>query len=155
MQIDIREIVCGAAFIVIAALFALGSMDLSMGSAIRMGPGYFPLMLAMILGVLGLLILIKGLKHEPQSFGALPWRGLVFILAGPIVFGLTVRGLGLVPSIALVAAIATLASARSNLRMLAIITVVLTLFCVVVFSYGLGLPYARFGPWVAPFIPGI
>lgn len=155
MQIDTREVACGAIFVVTAALFAYGTTDLAMGTSIRMGPGYFPLMLAIIMGVLGVIIMIKGLNREPVSLGTVPWRGLLFILAGPVVFGLTVRGLGLAPAVGLVAAIAALASARMGLRLMLMITVGLVVFCVIVFSYGLGLPYALVGPWLAPFIPGV
>lgn len=154
MQVDIREVACGAVFLVIAALFALGTTELPLGSAIRMGPGYFPLMLAIILGGLGAIILVKGLGRAPSPIGRIPWRGLVFILAAPIVFGLTVRGLGLAPSIALVAAIATLASARATPLLIVALAVGLTVFCLIVFHYGLGLPYALLGPWVTSLTRG-
>lgn len=155
MQIDTREVACGAIFVIIAGLFAYGTTDLPMGSSIRMGPGYFPLMLAIILGALGFIILVKGFGREPSPIGGIPWRGLLFILAGPIVFGLTVRGLGLAPAIGLVAGIATLASSRATPLLIVSIVVCLVAFCVIVFSYGLGLPYALIGPWVAPFVPGV
>lgn len=155
MQIDTREVACGAIFVVTAALFAYGTVDLPMGTSIRMGPGYFPLMLAAILGVLGFIILFKGVGREPSPIGLIPWRGLLFILAGPIIFGLTVRGLGLAPAIALVAAIATLASSRATPLLIVSIVVGLVAFCVIVFSYGLGLPYALIGPWLAPLVPGV
>lgn len=154
MQIDTREVACGAIFVVTAALFAYGTTDLPMGSSIRMGPGYFPLMLAVIMGVLGFIILFQGFGHEPSPIGGIPWRGLLFILAGPIIFGLTVRGLGLAPAVGLVAAIAALASSRATPLMIASIVIGLVAFCVIVFSYGLGLPYALIGPWLAPFVPG-
>ncbi len=154
MQVDGREVACGAAFLLIAGLFAYGSMDLPMGTAVRMGPGYFPLMLAIILAGLGAIIVVKGLGRAPSPIGGVPWRGIVFISLGPIVFGLTVRELGMAAAIALVALIATLASARAGWRLAAILTVSLTAFCVIVFSYGLGLPYALVGPWLAPLIPG-
>lgn len=151
MQVDAREVVCGALFVAIAALFAYGTVDLSMGNAIRMGPGYFPLMLAIILGGLGLIIVAKGLGRAQSPIGGIPWRGLLFISLGPIVFGLTVRGLGVAPAIALVALIATLASSKATLKLALAISLGLTAFCVVVFSYGLGLPYALLGPWITRF----
>ena len=154
MQVDIREVACGAIFLVIAALFAAGTIELPKGSAIRMGPGYFPLMLAVILGGLGAIIVVKGLGRAPSPIGSVAWRGLLFILAGPIIFGLTVRGLGLAPAVALVAVIATLASARAGPRLIAALAVGLTVFCVIVFHYGLGLPYALVGPWLTALTQG-
>ena len=80
---------------------------------------------------------------------AVPWRGLVLILAAPVVFGLTVRGLGLLPAIALVALISSFASRRMRPVLAAAITVVLTAFCVLVFNVGLGLPIRLIGPWLS------
>lgn len=148
MQVNVKDVAAGGVFIVIAGLFALGAQDLSVGTALRMGPGYFPLLLAGVLGLLGLIVLIKGLGKAPSPLGGVPWRGMVFILVAPIVFGLTVRGLGLAPAIALVIAISGFASRRASLLLVAALTVGLTIFCVLVFSYGLGLPLQLVGPWL-------
>ena len=69
------------------------------------------------------------------------------LMAAPIVFGVTVRGLGLVLALVLVAGIAAYASRRMTHRLAFLLAVGLTLFCVLVFSYALGLPFERFGPW--------
>jgi hypothetical protein len=49
---------------------------------------------------------------------------------------------------------AALASGSMTLRRAALVTLAITVFSVVVFSYALGLPYQRFGPWLRPFIGG-
>ena len=77
-----------------------------------MGPGYFPLVLAIVLIVLGAIILVQAVRVEGEPIGPIAWRGMLFILPAPIFFGLTVRGLGFVPSIFLTALIASFASAR-------------------------------------------
>ena len=77
-----------------------------------------------------------------------PWRGIVLVLAAPVVFGLTVRGLGLVPAVMLVALISAFASQRMPVLLAFVLSVALTIFCVVVFSIGLGLPLRLFGPWL-------
>jgi hypothetical protein len=78
----------------------------------------------------------------------IPWRGILLIVVAPVVFGLTVRGLGLVASIALVVAISAFASQRMSARLAVMLTVGLTLFCVLVFRIGLGLPLKLVGPWL-------
>ena len=113
-----------------------------------MGPGYFPLILAGLLVALGLAIVGYGFGHAATGSMAVPWRGLVLILSAPVVFGLTVRGLGLVPALALVVVIASFASQRMALWLALALTVGLTAFCVLVFSFGLGLPLRLFGPWL-------
>ena len=87
------------------------SLGLEIGTAFRMGPGYFPLVLAIVLILLGAIILVQAVRVEGEPIGPIAWRGMLFILPAPIFFGLTVRGLGFVPSIFLTALIASFASA--------------------------------------------
>jgi hypothetical protein len=148
MTVNIREIGAGLIFIAIGILFGLGSIGLEIGTALRMGPGYFPLVLAGILVALGLVIFTHGFGHPTKGRLVVPWRGLVLILATPVVFGLTVRGLGLVPAIMLVVLVSAFASRRMSVPLALALSVALTLFCVLVFSLGLGLPLRLFGPWL-------
>jgi hypothetical protein len=148
MTVNIRDIGAGLIFIAIGILFGLGSLGLEIGTALRMGPGYFPLVLAGLLVGLGLLILGHGFGHPTAGGLAIPWRGLVLILLAPVVFGLTIRGLGLVPSVMLVVLISAFASQRMSVRLALVLSAALTLFCVLVFSVGLGLPLRLFGPWL-------
>lgn len=144
-----KDILAGIIFIGFAVLFASVSLaTLKLGTATRMGPGYFPLVLAGMLGLIGTIILITGIVKNGSVVGAVPWRGLIAIMATPIVFGLTIRGLGLVAGIALTVVVASLASEKlSPLKTLAI-AVCITAFCVAVFHYGLGVSIPLFGSWL-------
>jgi hypothetical protein len=146
--VDIRDFLAGVVFAVIGAFFAVGASVLELGSAFRMGPGYFPLVLALLLMALGVVIAARSFARSGAPIGVIPWRGMALILAAPAVFGLTVRGLGLVAAIALAILFATLASRRANVRIASLLTLGLTAFCVLVFSYGLGLPLRLAGPWL-------
>ena len=73
---------------------------------------------------------------------------MLFILAAPILFGITVRGLGFVPSLFLCALVACFASTRMKPLMAVALSAGVTIFSVAVFSYGLGLPFRLFGPWL-------
>jgi Tripartite tricarboxylate transporter TctB family len=148
MTVNIRDIGAGLIFIAFGLLFGLGSIELEIGTALRMGPGYFPLVLAGLLVTLGLVILAHGFGYPTTGRLALPWRGLVLILAAPVVFGLTVRGLGLAPAIVLVVLISAFASRRMSVPLALALSLGLTVFCVLVFSLGLGLPLRLFGPWL-------
>ncbi|MGL4236385.1 tripartite tricarboxylate transporter TctB family protein [Tabrizicola sp.] len=138
----------GAIFILFGAFFGIQAMGLELGRAIKMGPGYFPLVLAGFLVVLGLALCVRAFLAEGAPFGVFAGRGAVFILAAPIFFGLTVRGLGFVPTVFLTAVIAAFASRKMRLIEILLMAVGLTLFATLVFSYGLGLPLRRFGPWL-------
>ncbi|MBZ9872796.1 tripartite tricarboxylate transporter TctB family protein [Mesorhizobium sp. BR1-1-9] len=151
--IDRTNGICAALFIGFGAFFALQSLGLEIGTAFRMGPGYFPLVLAIVLILLGLVILVQAMRFEGDPIGHIAWRGLLFILPAPIFFGLTVRGLGFIPSIFLTALIASFASGRMKPLTAFVLSAGLTLFAFFVFSYALGLPFRRFGPWLTPWLP--
>jgi hypothetical protein len=147
-RLNLRDAAAGAIFFVIGAAFALGARSLETGSAFRMGPGYFPLLLSVILMLLGAIIIASSFASQNQPLGPVPWRGLVLVLAAPVVFGLSVRKLGLVPAIVLTVVLAVYASRRSRLWLAAAMAAGLTIFCLAVFSYGLGLPLPLLGPWL-------
>jgi len=139
---------CALLFIAFGAFFGISSLGLDLGTTFRMGPGYFPLVLSGMLVVLGVVILIQATRVEGEPLGPIAWRGIAFILPAPIFFGLTVRGLGFVPAIFFTALIAAFASHKMKPGMALILAALLTVFSVAVFSYALGLPFQRFGPWV-------
>ncbi|HXV22961.1 MAG TPA: tripartite tricarboxylate transporter TctB family protein [Alphaproteobacteria bacterium] len=151
MTSRLRDLLAGAVFVALGLAFLVGALGLERGTAFRMGPGYFPLVLAGLLVLIGAAIAIRALREQETviHMHAVPWRGLVLILAAPVLFGFTVRGLGLLPAIAMVALISSFASRRMKPLLAGAITVLLTLFCVLVFNVGLGLPIRLIGPWLS------
>jgi hypothetical protein len=143
-----RDLICGLLFIAAGLVFAIQAYGLELGTAFRMGPGYFPLVLASILIVLGIIVIIQGTQLEHEPMGPIAWRGILFILPAPVIFGLTVRGLGFVPALFITALWAAFASVKMKPGLALILVSGLTLFSVIVFSYALGLPFRRFGPWL-------
>jgi hypothetical protein len=119
------------------------------GTTVRMGPGYFPLVLGGLLAVLGGLIIAKGVTGgEEGSVGSVPWRGVVLIIGAVLLFGLTVRGLGLVPAIFATSLTSAFASRRSGVVGGLLIALGLTLLCVLVFVVALRLRLPLVGPWI-------
>jgi hypothetical protein len=116
-----------------------------------MGPGYFPLVLGGILVLLGLLVMgkrfVSGSDAE-ERLGSVPWRGLVLIVVAVLFFGLTVRGLGLVPATAVTALLTALASSRTGILAAVAIAAGLTVLCVLIFVLALQLRLPLFGPWL-------
>lgn len=147
LQFDSTNAICGLTFIALGGFFIYQCLELELGTAFRMGPGYFPLVLASILTLLGVIVLVQATQVAGEPMGPLALRGMLFILPAPVFFGLTVRGLGFVPSLFFAALIAAFASGRMKPLMALVLAVAITLFSVVVFSYALGLPFQRFGPW--------
>jgi hypothetical protein len=142
------DLSAGILFILFGLGFGVSALGLEMGTSLRMGPGYFPTVLAAVLIVLGAAIVVSSFRSVGEAMGNYAWRGMVFILAAPIFFGLTVRGLGFVPSIFCTTLIAAMAGLRMKVHYAVILALAVTVFCTLVFSVGLGLPFRRFGPWL-------
>lgn len=147
VQFDSTNAICGLTFIALGGFFVYQCLNLELGTAFRMGPGYFPLILAVILTMLGIVVLVQSARVKGEPMGPLALRGMLFILPAPVFFGLTVRGLGFVPSLFFTALIAAFASQRMKPGMALILALAITIFSAAVFSYALGLPFERFGPW--------
>jgi hypothetical protein len=147
VQFDSTNAICGLTFIALGGFFVYQCLNLELGTAFRMGPGYFPLILAVILTMLGIVVLVQSARVKGEPMGPLALRGMLFILPAPVFFGLTVRGLGFVPSLFFAALIAAFASTRMKPGMALVLALAITIFSAAVFSYALGLPFERFGPW--------
>jgi hypothetical protein len=148
-SIDRTDAAAGILFLLFGLFFGIQSLGLELGTAFRMGPGYFPLVLSGVLIVFGLLILLVAVTSTgTDDFGALAWRGLAFILPAPVFFGLTVRGLGFIPAVFLTTLIAGLASFKMKPLWALVLAAGVTIFSTLVFSYALGLPFRRIGPWL-------
>jgi hypothetical protein len=144
-----KDLAAGLIFIAIGGFFALDAwFHLRIGRALSMGPGYFPVILGGLLAALGASIAASGLRHGAAPIGTIPWRGLVLVLGAILVFSATVRGAGLAPALAI--SILMAARAPKTLGWTASLTLalLLTIFCLLVFVKGLGLPYPIFGRWL-------
>ncbi len=90
-----RDFVSGLMFIIIGVAFAWGATSYNIGQAARMGPGYFPLMLGVVLAILGSIVLFQSLVVETedgQKIGKIAWRPLVFIVGANVIFGILLGG---------------------------------------------------------------
>lgn len=145
-----KDLLAGLAFVGFGLAFGYASLGYDLGTALRMGPGYFPLLLAGLLTALGAVIAVRGLAGGAgDALGAVPWRGLILLVAAVVVFGVAVRGLGLVPALLLTTFMSALASRRTGVPAALVLAAGLTSACVVIFIYGLGVPLRLFGPWLA------
>lgn len=146
---DIKNLAASLVLLLTGFCFGLTSFfGMEVGSALRMGPGYFPLVLSILITAIGLAVGLKALTisapFHPQHA---PFRSIVAIVVAPIIFGLTVRGLGFAPAVTLTAFSAAMAAKDQKPHLAAIIALAITAFCLAVFYYGLGLPVRLFGPW--------
>lgn len=145
---DVKNILAGAFFIAVGASFgSVALLKLDIGSALQMGPGYFPLILSGLIIALGLAILVakpSAVSDEPVH--PLPWRGIILIGAAPLIFAAAVKPLGLAPAVALTALAVSHASRRVTSKLAISITIGVTLLCIAVFKVGLGISAPILGP---------
>lgn len=143
------DVLAGGIFVLIGGAFAVGSLRYDLGTPLRMGPGYFPLLVGAILAGLGLAIVLKGLvAGEVLSFGTVPWRAVAVIVVALVFFGFTVRRLGFVPTSAVTALLTTLASTRVRLLTAVAVAAGLTVASTLIFVVGLQLRIPLWGPWL-------
>jgi hypothetical protein len=135
---DLRS---GLIFIAIAAFFAItATRTLEIGTPGLMGPGFFPLMVSALLAAMGVAIIATSAGPDPgQKRRPVSWRAILFIIAAPIAFALSVRTIGLVPALLSSVTLGVLASRKITFGQGVLIVLGITAFCVIVFSYGIGL----------------
>jgi len=141
------DLAAGLAFLAIGLFFAGNTLlSLDIGTAESMGPGFFPVVLCIVLILLGAAILFNARKRPNEPRAPFNLRAVVLVIAAPIAFGLTLRSLGLVPSLVITIGLAVAASRSIGWRRGAAIVACMTVFCVVVFYYGLRVPVELFNP---------
>jgi hypothetical protein len=105
-----KDFFSGLMFAVIGGAFAYGATSYNIGTGARMGPGYFPLSLGVLLALLGSLVMFKSLVVETphgDKIGAWAWKPLLYIICGNLLFGILLGGLPSIklPAMGLIAAI--------------------------------------------------
>jgi hypothetical protein len=146
-----RDLVGGILMMALGAGFFLSARTLEFGTSLRMGPGYFPTILSVLLILLGTVLTLLALRGPSGegAFGSIAWRGVLLVVGATAFFGLTMRGLGLAPVVVVVVLLAASASRYARLRTALVLAVCLAAFCSVLFTVGLGLPLPLFGPWLS------
>lgn len=144
-----KDVLAGLTFIGFGLAFAIGATAYEIGDPVRMGPGFFPLSVGGLLAMLGVVIAAsRSPEDDDGPTMAPPWRAAALILGGIVVFGLTVRGLGLVPTIFVTALLASLASRLTGVLGALLLAVALTLLSIAIFVVALSLRLPLVGPWI-------
>jgi putative tricarboxylic transport membrane protein len=149
VQRNLRDIAAGLLFLAIGLHFALGAwLSLRMGTALQMGPGYFPLVLGALLSALGIAIIVVALRSAAVKIDAVSWRGVALVTASIIFFAATIRGLGVAFGLGGAVLLASLSTEKNSFLQSAIIAAVFTTASIIVFVWLLGIPLPVIGPWL-------
>jgi len=146
---NLKDFGSGTLFLLIGLGFMTSSWtSLRIGTAIEMGPGYFPLVLGGILALFGLLIFLRGLRTVAEPIGSVSLRAIGATCGSIILFAVLVYPLGFVASTFITIFVASLAAPDSSPTYAAGLSVLLTAFCWAVFILGLELPLPLFPAWM-------
>jgi putative tricarboxylic transport membrane protein len=152
-----QDMAAGLFMILLAGVALVLSSDLPLGTLRQIGPGMLPKSFAVICAVLGLMLCLASLRFNGEKLAGWSWRGVIFVLGGAVLFGLTIRGfdlgpikvpqLGLIVSGPLVVLVAGCAAEDVRWKELIIFAVAMTTFCALLFKYALSLPIPL-APWL-------
>jgi Tripartite tricarboxylate transporter TctB family len=147
-----KDFFSGLVFMVVGIAFAIGATNYKIGDGARMGPGYFPLMLGILLAIFGAIVTFKAMVVETPTgdkIGSGAWRPLFFIIAGNLLFGILLGGLPSIkfPSFGLIAAIyaltivAAMASEEFKLKEVIVLATILAIISYTAFIWLLRLQF--------------
>ena len=128
-------------FIGIGVAAFVAALDYPFGSTMRMGPGYFPRVLAGIIIIFGIITMVKGIRLPERVKNVWGWRALSWITLSLVVFGWLMDRFGMIPALVAMFFFSAYAGHEFKWKEVTILTVVMTLFAIGVFIIGLGLPY--------------
>ena len=137
-----KDLWSGIMLIGIGAAAIFIARDYRFGSTMRMGPGYFPSVLGGLLVFFGLYIMVKGLQSNEKVKGKWSVRPLVVLPLSIILFGVLMKYAGFIAALVVLIFGSAAARRRFNVIEVLLLTIVLTVFSVAVFIWGLQLPFA-------------
>lgn len=133
-------------------LFGLAAIILGkeypMGTAGKMGPAYFPIILASLLMLVGAIGVVRSFLVAGEKIEKFYLRELAIVLVAVLLFGILVRGAGLVPSVLVLIVLSAYASSEFKFLPSLLLAIGLAAFSALVFVKLLGLPMPIFGPWL-------
>ena len=134
----------GLMFVGFGALAIWLSTEYPMGTASRMGPGYFPTYLGGIMLVLGAIVAAMSFKTEGENITPFAWKPMIMLSLGFIFFGWGIDNVGFVPSLFGMILLTALGGSAFKIGEVLIMSVLLIAGAVGVFIYGIELPYPLF-----------
>lgn len=137
-----RDFWAGLMFMASGLFFAIWAAEFyQMGTAVRMGPAYFPTVLGGLLAVLGLLIFFGSFAVEGTPVPAFALRPLILISVGCVLYGYLMKPLGLVGATAALVYVSAFGGHEFKWKEVTILYVILMIFSWAVFVKGLTLPF--------------
>jgi len=137
-----KDLWAGLMYITTGAIGMWIAKDYPFGSALRMGPGYFPTVLGGLMIAMGLYVLALGLRKDHEKIeGNWSIRALIVLPIAMVVFGFLMEEAGFIPAMLALVPISALAGREFKWLEVVPLTIGLLIACTAGFIWGLGLPY--------------
>ena len=147
-----KDFASGLMFMGVGTAFAWGATSYNVGTGARMGPGYFPLLLGILLAIIGLVITFKAMTVETadgDKIGKWAWKPLVYIILANFLFGILLGGwpllgipaMGLIIAIVVLTFVAALAGDEFKFIEVLILAILLAVGSWAAFVWGLNLQF--------------
>ena len=143
-----RDFFAGLFYIILGGIAMWMARDYPFGSALRMGPGYFPSVLGGIMIAFGVAVMLMGIKNNEKIKPGFSFRALIVLPIATVAFGVTMEHAGFIPALALLIPISAAAGKEFQWLEVVLLTIGLIILSLAVFIWGLGLPYVMIrGIW--------
>jgi uncharacterized membrane protein len=139
-----KDFWAGITFFITGAIGLVIAWGYPFGTTLRMGPGYFPVVLSIIMMVFGLITMLKGLRRTEKIKGTWSIRAMILLPLSLVLFGVLMRHAGFLPALVVLIFGSAAAGREFKFFEVLMLTGLLTLLSYGVFIWGMGLPYPLF-----------
>lgn len=135
------DFLAGMMFILVGSSFSFVARGYSMGTAAKMGPGYFPFWLGLVLAVLGAVVALSSVSMKSEEDKMARWdpKTLLWILGSVVLFGLVLKPLGMILSVVVLVLVSSMASHEFSWKGAVLNAIVLVVISTGAFVYGINL----------------
>jgi hypothetical protein len=141
-----KDFWAGVLFIVLGGLACIIALDYAMGTAGRMGPGYFPRSLGTLLAALGAILVLRSFRLHGEKLSFPTFQPTLVVLGAVLAFGLVLNYVGLVLATIVLVLVSSIASHEFRWKEAVIASLALAAFVVIAFQYGLKLQIPTWPP---------
>ena len=144
---NIKDFWTGIIYVAFGAAVIFIGREYGMGTGTKMGPAYFPTVLSLLLILIGIISLIRSFIQAGTPISTIAFRGLFLVIVSILLFGLIVRGAGLVIALPVLVIVSAYASIQFRWKPTLALAVAMTFGCILIFLKGLGVPLPILGSW--------
>jgi uncharacterized membrane protein len=144
MKIELRsnkDFWAGMMFILTGTGAILMAKQYKFGSTLRMGPGFFPVVLSVVLIVLGIYIMLRGLRKNEKIQKSWSIRALIILPSSVVLFGILMELAGFIPALIALCFVSAASGKEFKFKEVLLLTIFLSVLSVAMFIWGLGLHF--------------